>query len=117
LYCSHQPARKVVVVRGFIRHQRQISNNRREEIAQVLGDIVRKLIDEEMPVGKRSVYRVGASRRRYYKAGSRLGQKRAHLNWYSQSTSIVAETIDAPEHENVPVDSRARIFDGPAIGN
>jgi hypothetical protein len=37
------------------------------------------------------------------------------LWWFSKS-SIVADTIDARKRGNIPVDSRAMIFDGPAIG-
>jgi hypothetical protein len=38
------------------------------------------------------------------------------LELFNQSTSIVAETINARRRRNFPVDSRANIFDGPAIG-
>jgi hypothetical protein len=43
-------------------------------------------------------------------------KKRAYLSWFRKSTSIVAETIDARKRGIFPVDSRAKIFDGPAIG-
>jgi hypothetical protein len=38
------------------------------------------------------------------------------LELSNQSTSIVAETINARKPRNFPVDSRAKIFDGPTIG-
>jgi hypothetical protein len=50
------------------------------------------------------------------KAVCRPGQKRALMGRFSKSTSIVAETIGARERGNFLVDSKTRIFDGPASG-
>jgi hypothetical protein len=50
------------------------------------------------------------------KQGADWDKRRGRLSWFSQSTSIVIENIDAGKRRNFPVDSRAKIFDGPAIG-